>query len=239
MKHLLANIVRKWGHLRLQPIHVYCCHHVCSVFDAAWMHPMDYLPTEDFKRIIVSMQRSGIVFISLTDAYKKLLDSQCPISFRLTNYAILTFDDGYASIGEVLPWLMKQKIPVTLFINSDYAEGRTFRDSSQESYLSTNEIENLVRNNNGLVQVGMHGMRHIDANTMSDKEFNDFVEQTVVETSKYVGYIPFWAYTWGRHNATADKILRAHEIVPVLMDGMKNYNDPLSIHRELLHTDGV
>lgn len=72
---------------------------------------------------------------------------------------------------------------------------------------------------------------------MSEKEFIDFVSKSIATTSKIKGFIPFGAYTWGRHTAMTDRILQANNIIPVLMDGMKNYSNANIIHRELLLVD--
>lgn len=69
---------------------------------------------------------------------------------------------------------------------------------------------------------------------MPEKEFIDFVTKSIATTSKIKGFIPFGAYTWGRHTAKTDRILQANNIIPVLMDGMRNFNVKSHIHRELL-----
>ena len=48
-------------------------------------------------------------------------------------------------------------------------------------------------------------------------------------------YIPFHAYTYGDHNVTSDDILNQKSVVPVMIDGLKNYNDKRAIHRELFN----
>lgn len=230
LSKFFVTIKRKWIHLRLQPVRVYGLHHVCTQFDTASMYQCDWMPLDDFKRIICSMRQQGVVFISLSAAYQKLQKDH----IRLNKYAVLTFDDGYASLNEVFPWLIEQNIPVTLFINTDYAEGKAYRETPKENYLNIAEIEDYVAISQGLVEIGMHGLQHKDVTIMPENEFIDFATQSINATSQLKGFIPFWAYTWGRHTAMTDKILRAKNITPVLMDGMKNFNDTNSIHRELL-----
>ena len=229
MKSLLTIAKRKWTHLRLQPIRVYCLHHVCAHFDATSMYKEDWMAIEDFKYRISLLQQQGVVFISLSAAYHKLQRDY----IRLNKYAVLCFDDGYVSLQEILLWLIQQNIPATLFINPDYAEGKAYRDTPTENYLSIADIENYVTTSYGLIEIGMHGLQHKDVTTMSEKEFIDFVTRSIAATSKIKGFIPFWAYTWGRHTAMTDMILQANNIIPVLTDGMRNFNDTNSIHREL------
>ena len=55
--------------LRLQPIRVFCLHHVSEQFDAESMSACDWMQIDEFKRLILSMQHDGITFISLSEAY--------------------------------------------------------------------------------------------------------------------------------------------------------------------------
>lgn len=216
-------------HLRLQPIRVFCLHHVCQCFDNETMHEGDWMALNLFQAKIKKMQQSGVEFLSLSEAYKHLKHDY----FRRKKYAVLAFDDGYASLKEVLPWLKARCIPVTLFVNSDYACGKAYRETEKETYLTIEELSAAQ------VEIGMHGLQHIDATKMGEYEFRFFVGETIQATAMLDGYIPFWAYTWGRHTPTTDSILKENGIIPVLVDGMKNYNNTSCIHRELLEKYGV
>lgn len=227
---IIAYIKRKWLHLRLRPIRVFCLHHVCEHFDAESMHEGDWMALDEFKQKVLAMQQSGVQFISLSDAHRIISNQQSAISIRFQRYAVLTFDDGYASLKEVLPWLKEQNIPVTLFVNPDYAAGKAYRESLKEQYLTPEELAELD------VEIGMHGLQHLDVTKMNEDEFCEFVEQSYHQSSilNPQSFIPFWAYTWGRHNAMTDKVLKEKGIIPVYIDGVKNYNDASCIHRELL-----
>lgn len=63
---------------------------------------------------------------------------------------------------------------------------------------------------------------------MPEKEFIDFVTKSIAATSKINGFIPFGAYTWGRHTAKTDRILQANNIIPVLIDGTLKGNEPIN-----------
>lgn len=214
-------------HLRLQPIRVYCLHHVSTMYDADCMNKDDWMHLDEFKRIICDMQKCGIKFISLSDAYHRL----CHDWVRIPQYAVITFDDGYASLKEVLPWLQQKHIPVTLFINGKYLDGKSFRKNPKEQYLSYSDILDLSYS---IVEIGSHGWEHTDATNMSLQKFVEQLDENMSVLSQYANYIPFHAYTWGRHNVSIDKELHNIGMIPVLMDGMKNYNDKKYIHRELL-----
>lgn len=211
----------------LQPIRVYCLHHVCAKYDADSMNRGDWMQIDDFKRKVLDLQRDGVKFISLTEAYNKITNDK----IRNHKYAVLTFDDGYASFNEILPWLEGQNIPATLFINGRFLDGKSFRDNPKEQYLNKEELFALT---SPFVEIGSHGWIHIDASKISADEFKLIIEQNIKLLQTHPRYVPFHAYTWGRYNRGCNSVLTQMSITPVLMDGMKNYNEPHIIHRELL-----
>ena len=226
-KSIFAKLKRKWIKLRLQPIRVFCLHHVTEQFDSAIMNQGDWMALDEFKTNINHLRKDSVRFISLTDAYQ-LLKNDC---IRIQKYAVLTFDDGYASLKEVLPWLEEQKIPVALFINGKYLDGMLYRKNPNEKYLT---YEELFAMDSPLIEIGSHGYEHTDASVMSEDVFRLHIENNIKILSSHPRYIPFHAYTWGRHTKDTDRILQSMNITPVYIDGMKNYNKPSIIHRELL-----
>ena len=224
---LCHKIKRKWIKLRLQPIRVYCLHHVCATFDAESMNACDWMQIDDFKNKILSMRQSSVEFISLIDAYQHI----CNDWIRSKKYAVITLDDGYASIIEILPWLEELQIPATLFINGKYLDGKSYRENPNEKYLTKEELFALT---SPLIEIGSHGWEHTSALDMTDMEFEKLVESDLKLLSVHPRYIPFHAYTWGKYKNANDIFLNERHIVPVLIDGETNYNDSLFIHRELI-----
>ena len=213
--------------LRLQPIRVYCLHHVSLTFDEESMNADDWVQIEEFKNKVLHLQQDGVAFISMTEAYQHICDDW----IRYREYAVLTFDDGYASLKEILPWLEEHYIPSTLFINGKYLDGKSFRKNPNEQYLAQEELFQLTT---PLIEVGLHGWEHTDATKMTENEFNASVMKSQQLLTSHPRYIPFCAYPWGRHNKTIDKQLDKQQLIPVLMDGLMNYNNAHTIHRELL-----
>ena len=213
--------------IRLQPIRVFCLHHVCERLDATAMNVSDWMELSVFKEKIVRLQKQGYNFISLTDAHYKLKKNY----IRFHKYAVLAFDDGYSSLKEILPWLEMHKIPVVLFINAKYLDGESYRKNSNERYLTRNELFAL---NHSFIEIGSHGYEHTDASKMKKEDFVIHIEKNIEILQSHLCYVPFHAYTWGRHNELTDKILHTKRIIPVYVDGMKNYNATDVIHRELL-----
>jgi len=227
LTEILAKIRRKWTKIRLRPIHVYCFHHVCAKFDAETMVACDWMQIDEFKKKIIAARQNGVEFISLTEAQEKM---QRDI-FRCKKYAVLTFDDGYASLKEILPWLEEQHIPAKLFINGIYVDGKSYRTNPKERYLTKDELWALT---SPYIEIGSHGWQHTDAIEMSADEFEQSITQNNELLHTHPCYVPFHAYTWGKHTNVTDAYLQSHDITPVLMDGMPNYNNPAVIHRELL-----
>lgn len=224
---LFNRVRRKLMHMRFTPIRVYCMHHVCKEFDESSMCKTDWTEINSFQHTIIEMRSNGIHFISLSEALHHL---QYDI-FRWKKYAVITFDDGYASLKEILPWLEKCRIPSTLFINGKYLDGMSFRDKPSEKYLTNEELWSC---NSPYIEIGNHGWEHKDVTMVSLDEFVSCITNNVQVLSKHPRYIPFWAYTWGRHNESTDVLLNYYGLVPVLIDGMSNWSDCSVIHREEL-----
>ena len=72
ISEFIEKIKRKWMKLCLQPIRVFCLHHVCEQFDAEAMYPCDWMALDEFKQKIIALRNQGYQFISLTEAYKHL-----------------------------------------------------------------------------------------------------------------------------------------------------------------------
>lgn len=215
--------------IRLRPIRVLCFHQVSDTFDENDMVRIDWLETDVFKQRIESLRKEGYKFISLQQAQEMMrLDW-----IRSKKYAVLTADDGWATLKNVLSWLNEQKIPVTLFLNPAYLDGKHYRNNDKEQYLRSEEVAQLYKQY-PLVTIGSHGWEHVDATMQTEEEFRESIKQTIAYLGKLPNYIPFHAYTWGRYTAKANRVLAEVGMVPVYMDGEKNYNDHDVIHRELL-----
>ena len=224
----VSKILRYWIKLRLQPIRVFCLHHVCEQFDSDAMYACDWMALDEFKQKIIALRRQGYQFISLTDAYEYLKKDW----FRQKKYAVLTFDDGYKSLKDVLPWLEEQNIPATLFINGKYLDGKSYRETPKEQYLTYDELFALT---SPLIVIGHHGWEHKSVDEMSEAELIDSMQKNIDILSSHPQYIPFWAYTYGIHDKNSDVIISNYGMTLVLVDGGKNYKWKGSITRELFY----
>ena len=226
---LKDRIKRKLTKLRLRPIHVFCFHHVSDVFEEETMIKIDWLQTDVFKDEINRLRAIGYTFISLSEAHNHLQHDK----YRRRKYAVLTADDGWASLKNILPWLNEQNIPVTLFLNPPYLDGEHYREKDTESYLTWSDVENISKEY-PLVTIGSHGMEHIDATKQTLAEFEQNVTQSIDSLKSLPNYIPFYAFPYGRNTDEAINIVVALKHIPLLVSGNWNVVAKAYIDRELL-----
>ena len=229
MDNLKIKIRRRLLKLRLSPIRVFCFHQVSDVFEPDTMWECDWIQTEVFKKKILALKEK-YTFVSLTDAYKHI-DSD---KLRLNNYAALTADDGWASVKNIIPWLAEQRIPVTLFLNPQYLDGKSFQERATEQLLTYEDVREMMNRYGSFITIASHGWLHKDSLKMTDNEFENYVRMAESALQGIDGKIPFYAFTFGRHKSSQVRLLNRWSLVPVFMDGAMNYFDASGIHRELL-----
>ena len=244
LTEIFAKIRRKWTKIRLQPIRVFCCHHVSDVYEASYMWECDWVNTEALKQWIEAMQLHGYTFISLAEAHNHIGHD----TFRFNKYAVLTADDGFKTILNILPWLIEQQIPITIFVNPKYILYDAIGDnvqtrlvqtkgkiSTDELYLNTEDIQNV---SSPLVTFAYHGYEHLDEWNMDDAVFDRNVEKCIeAMRNKFPNVIPFYAHTYGHSKPKNDKFLLKIGVIPVYVSGNKNYNDTSHIDRELISNE--
>lgn len=221
------KVRRRLTKLRLRPIRVFCFHQVSDVFEPDTMWECDWTQTEVFKKKILALKKK-YTFIPLTEAYKHIANDR----FRFKHYAALTADDGWTSVKNIIPWLADQQIPVTLFLNPLYMDGEHFRERQTERFLTEGDVKRITERYPN-VSIGMHGWEHINVTKQNENDFRENVELSIQALKGFESFVPFFAYPWGRYNRMNKMVLREFGLIPVLMDGKKNYDDASSIHREL------
>lgn len=218
----------KWKHVLFSPIRVFVFHQVSEQFDEQSMWACDWTEINQFKEHIRLLQNE-YTFISLHEAYFRLQnDWSCKNKF-----AVLTADDGWRSILNVLPWLCEQQIPITLFLNPRYLDGIHKQERETEKLLSLNDISNILDSYPN-VSIASHGWNHKSCKEMSDEEFEEDVIRSNDALSSFKRFIPFYAFTFGKYNDSQLDILQKHQLIPVLVDGMKNHKGTKVIHRECI-----
>ena len=207
------SIKRKWTRLRLRPVRVFCFHHVSDVFEPETMWECDWMQTEVFKKRILTLKEK-YTFISLEEAHAHIANDR----FRVNNFAVLTSDDGWASLKNILPWLAEEKIPITLFLNPMYMDGKHFQSRDSEVFLTKEEVADLTERYEPFITIASHGWSHEDCLKMSMESFKDSVSKSEEYLTPMKGKVPFYAFTFGRHNTKQFEFFEQCSLVPVLKD---------------------
>lgn len=226
---ILKKLKRTLVRLRYQPIRVFFFHQVSDEFESETMWECDWTQTEQFKRNILALQKK-YTFVSLQEAHRRLASDV----FRTKRYAALTSDDGWASLKNIVPWLAEQKIPVTLFLNPYYMDGKHFQSRPTEKFLTTEEVKAMVEHYAPFVTIASHGWVHADSMKMSRGEFEENVNKSEEFLKDIPGKVPFYAFAYGRRIQGQSNWLLEHSLIPVFANDWKNYNNSNCIHRELL-----
>ena len=238
---LIHKIKRKWMKLRLQPIRVFCFHHVSEKYDAATMWEEDWTQTEALKQFVKELQSRGYVFISLLEAHERLKHDR----LRGKKYAVLTSDDGFKTLLNILPWLQEQQIPITLFVNPKYIVEEGIGENVQERldetkgiitnqdlYLQLSDVRKLE---SPLITFGYHGYEHLDEWKIDEATFVQNLEQCIeVMKTQFPNVIPYYAHTYDHARVSNVEMLWRIGITPIYTAGNKNYNDGNRIDRELV-----
>ena len=242
MYDVLNKIRRRWMKLRLQPIRVLCFHQTSETYDPEVYCKPDWIPLNFLKNYVEQLQAEGYEFISLQEAYEHIKNDRV----RGKKYAVLTADDGFKCNLNLVPWLEERQIPITLFVNLETLDGKTcgcvvkkyfeIKDQktelkhAKELYFTRDDMQLL----SPLVSIGMHGVNHEEVAQLSAEKFKEVVTTCVEALAELPNYIPFYAYTYGKHSQRTQSILHQEHIVPVYADGKLNYNCTTEIHREPL-----
>lgn len=229
MNVLVNTIKRKRTRLCLKPVRVFCFHHVSDVFEPDTMWKCDWTQTETFKQKVLALKKK-YTFISLQEAYNHISKDKV----RMTSYAVLTSDDGWASLKNILPWLAEQEIPVTLFLNPLYMDGKHFQSRNTEEFLTKEEVADLTERFEPFITIASHGWSHDDCMKMTMESFKDSVLKSEEYLMPMKGKVPFYAFTFGRCTINQLEFLGQHSLVPVLIDGMVNYDDSSCVHRDCI-----
>lgn len=243
MNELVNKIRRRWMKLRLQPIWVYCFHHVSDVRDPLVCQEEDWTQLDQFKRNIEKLQERYI-FISLKEAYQKLSHDK----LRLKHFAVLTTDDGLASVLNVIPWLEEKKIPLTLFVNTRYMEGDKIKPIHQKwlrelapnadekaiakkMYLSK---EQLFALDSPYIEIGMHGHRHLYVPAATEVQFEEELNMCMEGLKAHPRFIRAYAYPWGDETIESLQYMRENGIIPLVLNGGVNYTYQWYLDRECI-----
>ncbi|OGH13858.1 MAG: hypothetical protein A2687_04830 [Candidatus Levybacteria bacterium RIFCSPHIGHO2_01_FULL_38_26] len=119
---------------------------------------------------------------------------------------VLTIDDGYASVMDILPLTRKHSIPVLLFVLSNPKNANRKELDHRGKLLSWDQIKYLHSQG---VSIGCHSATHANFNKLSRIE----LEQEIVDSKKILekrlGFpIKFFAYPKGIYNKSAIELVK-------------------------------
>lgn len=220
------RLKRHISRMFMRPIRVFLFHQVSDVFEPETMWDCDWTQTEVFKQNI-SILMKKYKFISLEEVRQHLAKDK----FRFRRYAALTADDGWASLKNIVPWLVDQKIPVTLFLNPSCLDGRHWNSRDTDKLLTMEEIVRIVEDGSPYVSVASHGWTHSSSKEMTMEVFTDNVRLSEDALALVPGKVSFYAFVSGIFTWEQVASLRDRKLTPVFVDGLDNEKDPTSIHR--------
>ena len=223
---LYQRIKRGLLRLRLHPIRVFVFHQVSDVFEPDTMWECDWTETEAFKRSISALTKK-YTFISL-DQVKDHLEND---RFRFKDYAALTADDGWASLKNILPWLVERKIPVTLFLNPSCLDGKHWNSRETDKLLTREEVVRIVEQGAPYITIASHGWTHKSSLHMTMEEFIESVDKSERVLQEMPAKVPFFAYASGLSAEGQFGYLRKQGLTPVYVDRRVNSKDSILIHR--------
>lgn len=206
---IVQKIINRIHKIWSKPIYIFLAHQVRESFDEKIDAKNTFSDLSLFQSNILSLKKR-YTFISLQEAERLLKRG----GLRLKSYAVFTFDDAYKNIECTFDFLSSQKIPFTIFVNSEFMS-----ETENGKYLSRAEIFNLV---DEYITIGLHGYKHLNSNKLSESEFYDNVKCNLDDIKSHPRYIPFFAYPYGANKLEQDKTLQGLGLVPVLCDW--NYN---------------
>lgn len=225
-KLFLQRVKRRLSRMLRHPIPVFVFHQVSDVFDPETMWECDWTQIEIFKQRILALKKK-YTFIPLTEVQRHLAQDK----LRFGNYASLTSDDGWASLTNILPWLVEQKIPVTLFLNPSCLDGKHWNSRETDQLLTREEIVRIVEKGAPYIALASHGWTHKRCDGMTMEEFEENVDRAENVLDRVPGKVPFFAFASGLYTWSQVDYLRTRKLIPVFVDGNINDQDPASIHR--------
>lgn len=223
---IVQRVNHLWTRLFRRPIPVFVFHQVSDVFEPETMWECDWTQTDAFKQRILALKKK-YTFIPLTEVRRHLAQDK----WRFKNYASLTADDGWASLKNILPWLVEQKVPVTLFLNPSCLDGKHWNSRETDRLLTQEDVVRLVRQGSPYITVASHGWTHKSSLHMPMEAFVESVDKSERVLGEMPAKVPFFAYVSGLSAKGQADYLRKQGLTPVYVDKRVNSKDPTLIHR--------
>jgi peptidoglycan/xylan/chitin deacetylase (PgdA/CDA1 family)/GT2 family glycosyltransferase len=191
---------------RPRPVRVLTYHAIQDLGKAPIIAPYG-VPPDVFRRQLDTLLRSGFQFISGEEFLYFLRDGGGLPSRSI----LLTFDDGYEELLEVvLPLLKERKIPAVVFAVSDRVGGTNQWDEAiggpRLRLLDNIGLRELVR---GGVEIGAHSRTHRTLTRLPREALTEEIAGSVADLESAGFDRPrMFAYPEGEHNETTQRAVR-------------------------------
>ncbi len=184
------------------PIFVFYYHRIAD--DAA----NDWTVSNEMFQRQVNWLRSRFEMISLSECQRRM---QLPVNMQPC--AAITFDDGYAeNCEQALPWLVKERIPCTYFVATDFViNERPFpHDVAMGNRFAPNNVTQLREMAAAGIDIGAHTRSHADCGKIRDLDAlrheisgsGEVLEQAVGAAIRH------FAFPYGMHNNLSSDAVR-------------------------------
>lgn len=165
-------------------------------YQSHWREAEYAITPSNFIKMIEMVTGLGLRFIAPDElAFPEKLDDRC---------VVMTFDDGFSGLGtHAFPFLIKSKIPFTLFITTGYI--------GKSGYLSHHEIETVLES--GCCTLGAHSLTHPMLRPLSEVAASNEImgSKTLLET-RFGREVKYFAFPYGSVFAVSPANIRmVHE----------------------------
>ncbi len=154
---------------------------------------------QTFERQILKLSKYA-EFIKLSD-----INANTSVN-RKKSRLILTIDDGYQSVKNILPITQKYNIPVTLFVLSNPSKANRQELETSEKLMSIDDI-NMLHSQGW--EIGCHSATHPNLTTLSNKQQEREIINAKLELEDKLGYeVTSFAYPKGQYNGEVIEIVK-------------------------------
>lgn len=183
---------------------------------------------QTFERQILKLSKYA-EFIKLDDIHASSLVK------RKKSKIILTIDDGYQSVKNILPITRKYNIPVTLFVLSNPSKANRYELETRENLLTIDDI-NLLRDEGW--QIGCHSATHPNLTTLNDTQLEEEIIHSKLELGGKLGCeITSFAYPKGQYDTNIMRYIKKAKFkyaYTINSDIVTNKSNPLLMPRTII-----
>lgn len=150
------------------------------------------LSKETFKQLLEYLQNEGWIALTADELLSVVKSKNCP-----PKCYYITFDDIDESVYiEAYPILKEKMIPFSMFLCKELVD--------TTHYITTEEVNNMLKDAGNIVSIGGHGMHHIEFRRLTNQEVMQEYEQSyewLKDTFRQD--VEFFAFPYGDYSAVS------------------------------------